>query len=276
MADALSATASAFARDSDPEFVRLGAPSTLKMVEMLLDDRPAHPGLLLTACSGFTQYAYAFLHVEAEIMEPADAAAATDLRERAGQMFERALGYCHRAVDLPYPKLRAALAKDAGSALARVTRDDVPLLFWMAAAQGGASASKQNPMLQLADLAITRSLLARALELDERWNYGFIHEALIAIEGVPPLLGGSPERARRHFDRAVELSDGLSASAYVAMATSVSQPAKDRAEFEKLLKAALAVDVNRRPETRLSNLIAQKRARALLSRATALFPGSAQ
>ncbi len=49
MTDALSATAAAFARDDDPEFVRVGAPSTLKMVEMLLDDDPAHPGLLLTA-----------------------------------------------------------------------------------------------------------------------------------------------------------------------------------------------------------------------------------
>jgi TRAP transporter T-component len=34
---------------------------------------------------------------------------------------------------------------------------------------------------------------------------------------------------------------------------------------------ALAVDVNREPSTRLANLIAQKRARHLLSRAGSLF-----
>ena len=55
MADAISATASTFATDNDPEFVRTGAPSTLKMVEMLLNQDPRHPGLLLTACIGFTQ-----------------------------------------------------------------------------------------------------------------------------------------------------------------------------------------------------------------------------
>ena len=66
MADAVSATATAYARDNDPEFVRPAAPPTLKMVEMLLDQQPDAPGLLLTACSGFTQYAYAFLQVDAE------------------------------------------------------------------------------------------------------------------------------------------------------------------------------------------------------------------
>ena len=55
MADAISATSSTFAADNDPEFVRLAAPSMLKMVEMLLREQPRHLGLLSTACSGFTQ-----------------------------------------------------------------------------------------------------------------------------------------------------------------------------------------------------------------------------
>src|ERR1041385_1940868 len=75
MADALSSTASTFTRDNDPEFVRQAAPSTLKMVEMLLEDSPAHPGLLMTACSGFTQYAYAFLQSDADSADPASATA---------------------------------------------------------------------------------------------------------------------------------------------------------------------------------------------------------
>src|SRR5881397_2899063 len=70
MADALSSTASAFTRDNDPEFVRQAAPSTLKMVEMLLEQSPSHAGLLMTACSGFTQYAYAFLQSDADVADP--------------------------------------------------------------------------------------------------------------------------------------------------------------------------------------------------------------
>src|SRR3972149_1531861 len=49
MADAVSSTASAYARDDDPEFVRLAAPSTLKVGEMLVDGQPRARGLLIAA-----------------------------------------------------------------------------------------------------------------------------------------------------------------------------------------------------------------------------------
>jgi hypothetical protein len=267
MADALSATASAYARDDDPEFVRIGAPSTLKMVEMMLDGQPTHPGLLLTACGGYTQYSYAFLHVESELTAPASAAAAADLKQRASRMYERARAYCLRALALKLPKPASLDAQ----ALAAAAREDVPVLYWTAAAWGGSIAVADNPLSRLAELAGVRALLRRALELDPGWDGGAIHEALIAVEGVPALLGGSAERARAHFARAVELSGGQSAFAYVALATGVAQPAKDRAEFERLLRQALAIDVRQRPAIRLANLIAQKRARFLLAHAGSLF-----
>lgn len=268
MADALSATASAFGRDDDPEFVRIGAPSTLKMVEMMLDDQPAHPGLLLTACSGYTQYAYAFLQVESEIAAPSDASAAAELRRRAARMYERARGYCVRALAAKLPQVRDTLMKDAKGAVAGATKADVPILYWTAAALGGVIATSANPVLRLGEMAATRALLVRAEELDEAWEAGAIHEALIVVDGtIPPMLGGSVERARKHFDRAVELSQGQSAFAYVSLASSVAWPAGDRAEFERLLKQAIAIDVTKRPAIRLANLIAQKRARFLLSQA---------
>ncbi len=285
MAEALSSTASAFARDDDPEFVRVGAPSTLKMVEMLLDGQPEHSGLLLTACSGYTQYAYAFLQVESEIVAPSDATAAAHLKDRASRMYERAHDYCvrglgqagfavgGRAADAQNRRadLAGRLARDPRATLAGATRGDVPILYWTAAAWGGSLAVAENPLPRLPELVIVRALLERALELDETWEAGVIHEALIAVEGIPAIVGGSASRARAHFNRAVELSGGQSASAYVMLASSVAQPAKDRAEFERLLRTALAIDPSRRPATRLATLIAQKRARFMLARAGSLF-----
>ncbi len=49
-------------------------------------------------------------------------------------------------------------------------------------------------------------------------------------------------------------------------------PQKNRAEFQDLLRQALRIDVNKWPEHLQLNLVMQKRARWLRSRADALFP----
>src|SRR5262249_31946795 len=93
MASALADATSVYERDNDPEFVRLAAPSTLKTIEMLLSQSPDHPKLLLTACSGFTEYSYGFLHVESEL-KAADVTSSLELKSRAAKMYARARGYC--------------------------------------------------------------------------------------------------------------------------------------------------------------------------------------
>lgn len=269
MADALTSTASAFTRDNDPEFVRQAAPSTLKMIEMLLEESPAHTGLLMTACSGFTQYAYAFLQADADTAPPGSTTA-KEMRARGAAMYDRARGYCLRALASRHPAVAKGL-QSVAPALPAMTAGDVPALYWTAVAWGGALTLTDNPLTRIAELATVRALFARALQLDESWEAGAIHEAMIAVESLPVLLGGSPVRAREHFDRAVALSKGDSAFAYLTLATGVAQPARNRAEFERLLRAAIAVDPSRRPSLRLANLIAQKRARFLLSQIDQLF-----
>ena len=57
----------------------------------------------------------------------------------------------------------------------------------------------------------------------------------------------------------------------VALAEAVSIQKQDLAEFRSLLNKALALNVDAKPEWRLANLIAQRRARWLLSRTDQLF-----
>jgi hypothetical protein len=263
MASALASSSSVYETDNDPEFVRVAAPSTLKTVEMLLTQSPKHPQLLLTACSGFTQYSYGFLHVEAEV-RAADAAAANDLRTRAGKMYQRARGYCLRGLQLRHPALTTQmLGADPGAALEKTTLKDVPWLYWTAAAWGADLSLAPSPITRVAELASVRALLNRAKALDDRWEHGAIYEALIAFDGLPPLLGGSPQAARADFDKAMQLSDGKSVFACVALAATITDPAEKR----RLLERALAIDVSTITSRRLTNLIAQRYAKALLNAA---------
>ena len=264
IADTLAESGDTFASDDDPELIRDAVPFSLKLMESTLADVPRHRGLLLATCSGFAQYAFAFVQVDAEQIEFDEYEGAEALKLRARRLYLRARDYCLRNLEVAYPGLAQKLHVDPQTAVARMKAEDVPALYWTGAAWGAAvSLGLDRPEL-VADLPAVKALLARALVLDEAYERGAIHEAFISLEALPEAMGGSPARAREHFKRALELSKGLSAGAYVSLATTVVVAEQNREEFERLLKEALAVDSDEEPGLRLANLVAQKRARFLL------------
>jgi predicted anti-sigma-YlaC factor YlaD len=271
LGDALANTGSNFAADDDPELVGDAIPFGLKTMEGLLEESPKHAGLLLATASGFVQYAYGWVQLEADYVEAKDLARATELRGRAQKLYLRAREYGLRGLELDSPGLRQALQGDAKAALAGMKRKHVPLLYWTAVAWAGAIALKVNDSELSADQGVVEALARRALELDEGWDLGSIHEFFISWEAARSSIGGSLERAREHFDKALGLSQGRRAFPYLTFAESVSVVRQDRAQFREMLEKALAVDVSRKDAQRLANLLAQKRARFQLGRLDDLF-----
>jgi TRAP transporter TatT component family protein len=272
VANTLSDTGDVFTRDDDPELIRDATPFALKLYESLLESVPTHVPLLVATCGGFTQYGYAFLEAEADGLEASRRAEASALRERALKHYLRARGYCMRGVDARFGKGSSqALLQDPVAALKKAQKTDVPLLYWSAASWGAAiSLGIDRPDLAV-DFPTVRALADRALALDPAWNKGAIHELMISLDSLPEALGGNPERAREHFKMAVDIQKGLSPGPYVALATGIAVPAQDRAEFERLLKEALAIDPEKDPSNRLVILVTQRRARVLLDRVDEKF-----
>jgi predicted anti-sigma-YlaC factor YlaD len=275
LGDALANPGTTWAADDDPELIQSAAPFSLKLIESLLESSPRHEGLLLAAASGFTQYSYAFVQQQADFVEDSNLTRATALRLRARRLDLRARDYGLRGLDVRHAGFSTRLRQDPKAAVREATAKDVPFLYWTAAALGAAiSISKDNPEL-VADQPIVEALIDRAVELDESFNGGAIHTFLITYESARQGVSDDPAvRSRRHFDRAVEITKGQAASPYVSYAEAVSLPKENRAEFETLLKQALAIDPNAKPEWRLENTIVQQRARWLLSRIPDLFIGA--
>jgi predicted anti-sigma-YlaC factor YlaD len=272
LGDALSGSGATFASDDDPELIKAAIPFSLKLIESLLAESPTHEGLLLAACSGFTQYSFAFVQQEADEKEDSDLAAADVLRARAKRLYARARRYGLRGLEASHPNLTQELSRNPKAAVQSATIDDLPLLFWTAAAWGAAiSISKDDPSM-ISDQVVVEALIDRALELNEAFQHGAIHGFLIAYEMARQgAKGDAAARSKKHFDRALVLSNGQLASPFVSLAESVALENQDRAGFETLLNRALAVDPDARPEWRLQNLIAQRRARWLLGRVDELF-----
>jgi predicted anti-sigma-YlaC factor YlaD len=273
VAETLASSGDVFTRDDDLELVGDAIPFGLKLYESLLDSAPTNKDLLIATCSNFTQYGVAYVETEALVLgEAQHHDEVVHLNERALKLYLRAKGYCERAIEVRFPGIMQKLPADPVGALAKAEKKDVPLLYWMAASWGSAIALGVDRPDLVIDMPTVRALAERAIALDETWSRGTLHEMFVSLDSLPPALGGNPERARMHFTKAVEQQKGLSPGPYVALALGVVVPAQDRAEYEKLLSEALAIDPEKDPSNRLVTLVQQRRARALLDQIDTRIP----
>lgn len=270
VANSLTSGPDVYSTDNDPELVREAIPFGLKTLESLLATLPEHEGLLLAACRGFTQYGVGYIAADADLLPPEQFEQHEAKRERALRLCLRARDYGLRGLEHRHKGITTRLQSDP-SAAKEITIKELPMLFWTAAAWGSAiSLGKDHPDL-MADVSVVRALFARGLELNESYEQGMFHEAMIPLEALPTAMGGSLERARQHFTRARELSKDGRASVFVTLAENVSVQTQNKAEFRQLLDQALAVDPDRDSLQRLPTLISQRKARGLLLRIDDLF-----
>jgi predicted anti-sigma-YlaC factor YlaD len=270
VADAIADTGegSAVARDDDPELVRDAIPFALLTMESLSDQLDDHVGLRLAMARGFALYAYAFLQQPAELGAPPHEAQAA--MSRARRLYLRARDYGVEGLKLARGLTVQDLRTPAG--ISKLQKEDVPLLYWTLAAWAAAIAANKRDLELIGDLPLIASLLDRALQLDETYDHGALHEFAITFDPSRP-EGTTAQRQRQHFERARQLSQGEKISPLVTYAESVSGPGQNKREYEALLKEAAAFDVDQ-PKARnyrLANVLSQRRARYLLAHEDDVF-----
>ncbi len=271
MSDVLAGGGSVFAGDNDPEFIEQALPFSLKLMDALLTEQPDNRGLLLAAASGYIFYAYAYVTIPAEEISLEDFDRSLELRARARNLFLRAQAYAGWALELDYPGIGEALRENPQNAVSMIGSDpgrDVEMLYWNAASLGLAISSSRNEPALLARRAEVDAMLDRALELDESWGDGALHEFAINTISVN---GRDRAEIDTHYRRALELSGGERAGLFITYAEATAVPSQDRQAFVSLLERALSVDIDANPESRLTNVVAQQRAEWLMDNLDEMF-----
>lgn len=271
IADALSGPGT-LGSDDDPELVRDAAPFGLKTMESVLEAQPQHLGLLTSLSSGFTQYGYAFVAQDADEAEFAGKASVAKVhRARAKKLLLRARDYGLRGLEVSSPGITEKLLsmRELPAAVAGLKKEDVPLVYWTAAAWALAISNGKEDMTLVAQLPAPEALARRALELDETWGEGALLEFFVSFEAARP--GGTEAGAKQFLDKALAVAGGKHLGVKVSWAEGVLVQGQKREEFEKVLKEVLAADPNVSKPDRLANLIAQRRAKLLLDHADDLF-----
>lgn len=255
MDDLLAATN----QQEDVALVTQAAPTYLLLLEGLHHSSPHNGRLLSSLAQGYASYA-----TLVEIDDP----------ERAGPLYHRAMNYGLQSLAEEKrlaPFLGAPFA-DFSRIRSALNHRDVERVFWAALSWGAWISTHTDSMAALAQLPKVILLMEWVVEQNEAFQYGSPHLFLgVYHAAVPVALGGSPEKALYHFDRALALSQGQALMVYVQKARFYARQIFDRPLYESLLNQALTLPVDGNPDLILQNMAARRLARKLLEETDAFF-----
>ncbi len=239
-------------RNPDVDMVRDALPATLIQIDGFIETAP-NPKLLLRAAEAYFGYTFAFV-------QDGD-------RARARMLYLKAREYALRALVLEgHSREIFTRGLDAfRSSLDEFDAEDVPALYWIANNWMAWIAVNLDDPEVLLDVPKVEAMLLRIVALDEAYYYGSAHAALGAYYASrSKVLGGDPEKARYHFERAFELSQSKLLFVHLLYAQYYAYQIQDRDLFVNTLKTVIATPVNYFPEKNFTNEITKRKAEILL------------
>lgn len=252
--------------EDDLQLAREASAFYLKFSESVLKETPGHLKLAESVSAGFTQYAYAFVVLEAEKIDAKNSKQAALMRERAARLYARAHRHAMTALERNQPGLANDLRDVSSKKYPQLRPEQVPVVYWASASLGGwISMSKDDPDV-VADFPLSLRLAEMAWRTQPSYGKGALASLMGTLESAK--VGGSRQKAQTYFDQAMVFSDGQEAGPWVAKAEAIALPAQDRKQFEYLLQQA--IDISKR-NPNLQNDVMRERAQWLLTCVDELF-----
>lgn len=253
--DTLSA---AILNQDDPMLVESGVPAYLLLVDGLISQNPDNANLLAAGSQIFALYGSRFAN---------DGAHAIVLTDKARRYGARAMCATHEpACDwdgLDYDTFVSQLSE--------VTGKKVDYLYSFAIGWLSNLQATSEDWAAVAELPWVEAALERTLMLDESYEQGALHGYLGILNALrPPALGGKPEVARAHFERAIELSDGRDLSLKVEYARLYARMLFDQELHDRLLTEVIEAPTEA-PGYTLFNALAKQEAHILLASSPEYF-----
>lgn len=255
LADNLS---SAILNQDDPETVRAGAPSYMLLLDSFLEGSPNDPDLLMAAANLYASYGAVF----------------ADDPERAARLTGRARDYATRAMCEVYDRSCGwpkATYDEFVFTLSGIREKHAEALFTYGFATLAYLRAHSSDMSSLAVLPHMEALFNHYLTVAGNTPNGAVHTYLgVLLTLRPPALGGKPDEAREHFERAIELTDGKDLSVKVEYAKGYARLLYERELHDRLLAEVVSSSPYANGFT-LTNVLAQDEAQQLLSEADDYF-----
>lgn len=250
--------ASAILNQDDPMTVQQGAPAYLLMIDGFIEGDPGNTNLLMTGARLYSSYATVFV----------------DDHDRAQRLSTKARSYGIRALCQNHSqacRIHERPHDEYVQFLDTLTKSDIDVLYNYTTTWASWIQMHKDDWNAVADISKVQASIERVLALDETHDHGGAHLYLGMLSTLlPPALGGKPEVARMHFERAIALSQGRNLMAKVLFAKHYARLVFDRNLHDDTLKSVISTDPHA-PGYTLMNILAQKKARQLLETAEQYF-----
>jgi hypothetical protein len=228
------------------------------MIDGLIEGDPQNRNLLLAGARLYGSYTAAFIQDE----------------PRAQRLASKSLSYARRALCIEDIEVCDAIDSKLDqfeSSLAGTGKSELKALYSFAAAWASWIQVNASDWNAVADLSKVTALFERCLVIDEGYDGGGAHVYLGVIKSLlPAALGGKPELARAHFERAIEISAGHNLMISVLMAKNYARNVFDQELHDALLTSVEAAPADY-PGYTLINTLAKLEAEQLLAESEDFF-----
>lgn len=262
----------------DYEIAGKGIPSALLQLEAMHSISPDNADLALNLAKAYVGYGVGWVENEYELAEAeGDLDRSDKLRHRARLLYLRARDLALKVMRNRDAGIDKAL-KDGAEALAAylknhyTSKDDVAPVFWAGMAWGAAlNMSLDEPEL-IADMPVIRTLVERAMELDDLYYAGGAYIFLGSLNAsLPPAFGGDPEKGREIFEKGLERTKRRNHMLLFHYARTYAVSAQNRELYHKLLMEIIEAP-DQGNDVRLTNKVARVRAERYLAQEADKFP----
>ncbi len=249
---------SAMLNQDDPETVRAGMPSYMLLMDSFVEGSPDDPKMLAAAANLYASYGAVF----------------ADDEIRASRLTSRARNYALRgmcetyAASCGWPDMNY---EEFVASLDGVTAQHADTVYAYSFAMLAYLRAHSSDWNALAELPQAEALIKRYLEISGDAANNAAHMYLgILLTLMPPALGGKPEEARIHFEKAIQLSAGRDLGAKVEYAKGYAKLLYERELHDRLVNEVLDASPYEDGLT-LLNVLAQEEAEKLRAEANDYF-----
>ena len=228
--------------------------------------------LLQKGVQELTMYSYGFLIEESDRIMLDNYSEGKKIENKAHKYFSEAVKYGDLALSKKYENYPNWLT-GSSNILSNSELLDLSLIYWTAAAYGGAISSSSADPAWVIKLPRVGKLLNQIVHIDSSWNGGAAIVALISFTMNNPKMNFDEkiEKSKKLFSYALKVSKGNDLGPYVTYAESVSKLDQNREEFIHLLNEALNIDIKANKDLVLTNIISKNRAEWLLENIDEFF-----